>query len=90
MSNILQNARGLTDCENAHQVKISYSSCQAILTKDFAMGHLLTKFIPQLLTQQMKENCLPVTSDSYKCAETDEYSENIRTNNENSLCGYDP
>jgi hypothetical protein len=40
--------------------------------QDLGMKCVSVKIFPQLLTQGHKENHFPVTSDLYKCAETDE------------------
>jgi hypothetical protein len=54
------------------EIDVSYRSCEVILTENLGMIHVSAKFIPQLLTQEQKENCLFMSSDLLECADTDE------------------
>jgi len=53
--NFVWNERWLTIPEMVEEVRISYGSCQVILTEDVGSRHVLAKFIPQLLAQEEQE-----------------------------------
>jgi hypothetical protein len=68
----VQNDKGLITHEKAEEVGVSYIFCQTILTENMGMKHVTTKSVPQLLTQEYKENHLSVVTDLPECAETNE------------------
>ena len=59
---ILQNRR-LTIWETAEDVGISFRSCQAILTEKLNMHHVTAKFVPHMLTEEQKANCLNISQE---------------------------
>jgi len=50
---------------------MSFNTCQANLTEGFCMRNVSAKFIPQLLTVQLKEHCMSVAPDVLKRAEAE-------------------
>jgi len=56
---IAQNRR-LTIRETAEDVGISFGSCQAILTEKLNMKRVAAKFVPCVLTEDQKANCVNI------------------------------
>ena len=59
---ILQN-RCLAIREIAEDVGISFGPCQAILTEKLNMHHVATKFVPRVLTEDQKANCVNISQE---------------------------
>jgi hypothetical protein len=76
MHDLVYSDRRLTIHEIAEGVEISHGSCQAPVTKDLDMRCASGKFVPQLLTQELEDECLSVASDLLECAETDKNNGN--------------
>jgi histone-lysine N-methyltransferase SETMAR len=47
----------------SEETNVSWSSCQRILTDDLRMRRLSAKFVPRLLTEEQKDNCVNVCRD---------------------------
>ena len=57
---ILQNRR-LIIRKIAEDVGISFGSCQAILTEKLNMHRIATKFVPRVLIEDQKANCVNIS-----------------------------
>jgi len=53
----------MSSCQQMLTEDLNMSSCQRMLTEDLNMKCVSTKFIPRLLTQDQKNNCLNVCYD---------------------------
>jgi hypothetical protein len=47
----------------SEETNVPWSSCQRILTENLRMRPVSTKFVPRLLTEEQKDNCVNVCSD---------------------------
>jgi hypothetical protein len=65
--------------EVSEEVGISKSSCHTILTKKLEMHHVAAKFVPRLLTDEQKANCVTVSQELFDHSNA----------GENFLYGYD-
>jgi hypothetical protein len=57
--------------EVAEEQRMSFNTCQANLTEGFCTRNVSIKFIPQLLTAELKEHCISVAPDVLKRAEAE-------------------
>jgi len=86
---ILKNRR-LTIREIAEDVGISYGSCQAILTEKLNMYHIAAKFVPHVLTEDQKANCVNISQELLDHVSVDEnFLKTIVTGDETWVYGYD-
>ena len=73
------------------EVEISRGSIHLILTEDLCMWRVLTKFIPKLLMEQLKELHVEIAQDILECANYDlEFMKTIITGDETYVYCYDP
>jgi len=86
---ILQN-RCLTIREIAEDVGISFGSCQAILTENLNMHRVAAKFVPRVLTEDQKANCVNISQELLDRVSVDEiFLKTIVTGDETWVYGYD-
>jgi len=86
---ILQN-RHLTIREIAEDVGISFGSCQAILTEKLNMHRVAAKFVPCVLTEDQKANCVNISQELLDHVNIDEnFLKNIVAGDETWIYGYD-
>ena len=70
---------------------LSWSSCQWMLTEDLNMKHVPAKFVPRLLTEDQKNNCLNVCYDLREQAGNDPQILSKAVMGDEAWCyGYDP
>ncbi|PNF31807.1 hypothetical protein B7P43_G11369, partial [Cryptotermes secundus] len=70
---------------------ISWSSCQRILTEELHMKRLEAKFVPRLLTPDLRDNRLAAYGASKEHLETDpDFFSKVITGDESWCYGYDP
>jgi len=60
---VIRGNRRLTVREVADEVRISIGSCHQILTEKFKMRRVSAKFVPRLLTDDQKENCVEISQE---------------------------
>lgn len=46
---------------------VNIVTVQFIFTEDLGMRHVLAKFVPKLLSNDPKENCVSVAQDLFEC-----------------------
>jgi len=68
---ICENRR-LTIREVSEEVGICKSSCHTILTEKLKMRCVAAKFVPRLLTEEQKQNCVTVSQELLDRSNTDE------------------
>ena len=79
---ILGNRR-LTVQEVADEVGISIGSCHQICTEKLQMHRVSAKFVPRLLTDDQKENCVEISQELLANANGNEnFLKNILTGDE--------
>ena len=84
---ILQN-RHLSIREIAEDVRISFGSCQAILTDKLNMQRVAAKFVPCLLTEQQKANLVNINLELLNRVSVDEcFLKTIVTGDESWVYG---
>jgi hypothetical protein len=77
---------GLTDTTG-----ISYGVCQEIFTENLNMCHIAMKFVPQLFTNDQKQQCLNVCLElQEKTNEDPTFISRIIMGDESWIYGYDP
>ena len=60
MQEIILADQRLTIREVAEEVRIAFGTCQKILTEDLQMRRVTAKFVPRLLTAELKDDCVSV------------------------------
>ena len=87
---MIHGNRHLTVREVADEVGISIESCHQIFTEKLQMHCVSAKFVPRLLTDDQKENCVEISQELLANANGNEsFLKNIITGNETWLYGYD-
>jgi hypothetical protein len=88
---LIHEDRRRTIHELAYTVLISYGVCQEIITENLNMHCIATKFVPQLLTndqkQQLENLCLELRE---KANEDPTFISRIMMGDESWIYGYDP
>jgi len=70
---------------------LSWSSCQRMLTEDLNMKRVSAKFVPRLLTEDQKTNCLNVCYDLRDQVGNDPQILSTAVSGDETWCyGYDP
>ena len=69
---VIREDRRLTIREVSEEVGICKSSCHTILTEKLKMHRVAAKFVPRLLTEEQKQNCITVSQELLDCSNTDE------------------
>ena len=86
---ILQNCHS-TIREIAEDVGFSFGSCQAILTEKLNMHRVAAKFVPCVLTEDQKANCVNISQELLDHVNIDEnFLKNIVAGDETWIYGYD-
>jgi hypothetical protein len=60
---VINEDRQKTIEQVSEETNVSWSSCQRILTEDLQMRLVSAKFVPRLLTEEQKDNCVNVCHD---------------------------
>jgi len=82
--------RHLTAQEVADEVRISIGSCHQSFTEKLQMHHVSAKFMPHLLTDDQKENCVEISQELLANTNGNEnFLKNIITGDETWIYGYD-
>jgi AraC-like DNA-binding protein len=88
---IIRGNRHLTIREIADELNLSFGTCQAILTQDLGMRHMLAKLVPRLLTQDQTEHRATACRELLQRAKNDTtFLPSMITGNESWVYGYDP
>jgi hypothetical protein len=75
----------------SEETNVSWSSCQRILTEDLRMRQASAKFVPRLLTEKQKDNCMNVCHDLQEELRNDpNFLTKIVTGDESWCYAYDP
>ena len=87
---VIRQNRRLTVREAAEEVGTCKSSCHLILTDKLKMRRVAAKFVPRLLTDAQKENCVTVSQELFDRSNADEnFLKNVITGDETLVYGYD-
>ena len=87
---VIRQNRRLTVRDVAEEVGICKSSCHLILTDKMKMRRFATKFVPRLLTDAQKENCVKVSQELFDRSNADKnFLKNVITVDETWVYGYD-
>jgi len=88
---IIRNNRRMTVRELADDCGISVGSCGAILTDDLDMKRVCAKFVSRLLTDDQLEQRQTIARDLFeRSCEDVQFFENMVTDDESWVYGYDP
>ena len=60
---MISYSRHLTVCEVAEKVGISKTTCHEIRTENLGMHHVTAKFMPCLLNEDQKQNCVDLSKE---------------------------
>jgi len=86
---VIHGNHRLTVREVADKVGISIGSCHQMFTEKLKMCHVSAKFVPRLLTDDQKENCVEISQELLPYANGNEnFLKNIITGDE-MVNGYD-
>jgi len=86
---ILQNCHS-TIREIAEDVGFSFGSCQAILIEKLNIHCIAVKFVPRVLTEDQKANCVNISQELLNRVSVDEnFLKTIVTGDETWAYGYD-
>jgi hypothetical protein len=86
---IMHSNHRLTVPKTAEECNISIRSCHDILTTKLEMHWVVAKFVPQLLTQDQRDNHVTICQEPLDCASKDEnFLKTIITGSEAWICGY--
>ena len=66
---IIRADRPLTIREVAEEVRITFGTCQKILTEDLRMRRVTAKFVPRLLTAEQKDDRVSICTDLHDQAQ---------------------
>ena len=87
---VIRENRRLTVREVSEEVGICKSSCHTILTEKLKMHRVAAKFVPRLLTEELKQNRVTVSQELLDRSNTDEnFLKNVITGDETWVYGYD-
>jgi len=87
---VIRGNRHLTVREVADEVGISIGSCHQIFTEKLQMRRVSAKFVPRLLTDDQKENCVEISQKLLAKENANEnFLKNITTGDETWVYGYD-
>jgi len=83
--------RRITVRELADEVGVSIGSVHIILTADLGLRRVSAKFVPKLLTMELKQLRLEIAQDMLDCVESDSnFLSTVITGDELWVYGYDP
>jgi hypothetical protein len=87
---VIRENRRLTVHEVSEEVGICKSPCHTSFTETLMMHRVAGKFVPLLLTEEQKQNCVTVSQELLDCSNTDEnFLKNVITCEETWVYGYD-
>jgi hypothetical protein len=70
-------------CEVAEEFGISKTTCHEILTENLGISHVAAKFVPHLLGEDQKQNCVDVSKHLVNSANADDnFLKNFATDDE--------
>ena len=91
MREIIRADWRLTIREVAEEVRISFGTCQKILTEDLQMRHVTAKFVPRLLMAEQKDDRMSVCTDLREWAQNNpNFMSSVVTGDEFWVYRYDP